>query len=39
MRSFDPEELRKSFPAELFKKLEWEAKMDEDTRLRYRHLE
>jgi hypothetical protein len=39
MRSFDPEELRKPLPAELLKELEWEAQMDEDTRLRYSHLE
>jgi len=39
MRRFDPEELRKPLPAELLKELEWEAQMDEDTRLRYRHLE
>ena len=38
-RSFDPEELRKPLPAELLKELEWEAQMDEDTRLRYHHLE
>jgi len=39
MRSFDPEELRKPLPTELLKELEWEAKMDQDTRHIYRHLE
>ena len=39
IRSFDPEELRKPLPMELLKELEWEAEMDEDTRVRYSHLE
>ena len=39
MRSFAPEELRKPLPAELLKELEWEAQMDEGTRLRNSHLE
>ena len=39
MRSFDPEELWKPLPAELLKELQWEAQMDEGTRLRYSHLE
>jgi len=39
MRSFDPDELRKPLPAELLNELEWEAQMDEDTRLRYSHLD
>jgi hypothetical protein len=39
MRSFDPEELRRPLPAELLKELEWEAQMDEDTRVRYSHLD
>ena len=39
MRSFDPGELWKPLPAELLKELEWEAQIDEDTRVRYSHLE
>jgi len=39
MRSFDPDELRKPLPVELIKELEWEARMDEETRNKYRRIE
>ena len=39
MRSFDPDELRKPLPVELIKELEWEARMDEETRNKYHRIE
>ena len=39
MRSFDPEELRKPLPEELLRELEWETRMDEETRDKYIYME